>query len=136
MKLNLVTVLGDDEVGVVADVQDARASRRHRSGSRACSATALEALIRTASSKTRVTACSRPSPIDPRFGIGYQSLAVVSRNLGQTDEDAGWDIKDRQSEHRRDDGTRALPTRAACTPRLTGDYQQCVKEYGELICSL
>jgi tetratricopeptide (TPR) repeat protein len=69
--------------------------------------------------------------LDPRFGIGYQSLAVVSRNLGQT-QDALAHIKealrylDGMTERERYN-TRGMYS------RLTGDYQQCVKEYGELI---
>ncbi|HEU4688471.1 MAG TPA: protein kinase [Vicinamibacterales bacterium] len=69
--------------------------------------------------------------LDPRFGIGYQSLAVVSRNLGQP-QDALANIKealrylDGMTERERYN-TRGMYS------RLTGDYQQCVKEYGELI---
>jgi serine/threonine protein kinase/tetratricopeptide (TPR) repeat protein len=69
--------------------------------------------------------------IDPRFGIGYQSLAVVYRNLGQTDE-ALTHIKEA---YRNIDGMteRERYNTRGMYARLTGDYQQCVKEYGELI---
>ena len=69
--------------------------------------------------------------IDPRFGIGYQSLAVVSRNLGQTDE-ALAHIKEA---YKNIDGMteRERYNTRGMYSRLTGDYQQCVKEYGELI---
>jgi serine/threonine protein kinase/Flp pilus assembly protein TadD len=93
-------------------------------------ATALEA-----SSKNNFEAAEdslrKAIELDPRFGIGYQSLAVVSRNLGQS-QDALANIKealrylDGMTERERYN-TRGMYS------RLTGDYQQCVKEYGELI---
>jgi eukaryotic-like serine/threonine-protein kinase len=69
--------------------------------------------------------------LDPRFGIGYQSLAGVSRNLGrlqnaQTYIKEGLRSIDGMTERERYN-TRGMYA------RLTGDYQQCVKEYGELI---
>jgi tetratricopeptide (TPR) repeat protein len=69
--------------------------------------------------------------IDPRFGIGYQSLAVVSRNLGQPQE-ALQHIKEA---YRNIDGMteRERYNTRGMYARLTGDYEQCVKEYGELI---
>ena len=73
----------------------------------------------------------RPWSIDPTFGIGYQLLAVASRNLGQQ-QDAERYIKealrylDGMTERER------FSTRGMFY-RVTGDYQQCVKEYGELI---
>jgi tetratricopeptide (TPR) repeat protein len=69
--------------------------------------------------------------LDPRFGIGYQSLAVVSRNLGQPQEA----LKHIQTAFRNIDGMterERLNTRGMYA-RLTGDYQQCVKEYDGLI---
>ena len=69
--------------------------------------------------------------LDPNFGIGYQSLAVVSRNLGDLEaaqeyiEEAVRNI-DGMTERER------YNTRGMFS-RLTGDYQQCVKEYGQLI---
>ena len=69
--------------------------------------------------------------LDPKFGLGYQGLAVMSRNLGRQ-EDAEKYIKealrhlDGMTERERF-GTRGFYY------RMTGDYQQCVKEYGELI---
>ena len=69
--------------------------------------------------------------VDPKFGVGYQLLAVQARNLGQL-QDADRYINealkylDNMTERER------LSTRGMYY-RLTGDYQQCVKEYGELI---
>ena len=69
--------------------------------------------------------------LDPKFGIGYQGLAVVSRNLGRLD-DADKYIKealrtlDGMTERER------FVTRGMYY-RVSGDYQQCVKEYGELV---
>jgi len=69
--------------------------------------------------------------LDPRFGIGYQVLSAVSRNMGQLD-DAEKYIRqalrylDGMTERER------LSTRGFYD-RVTGDYQQCVKEYGDLV---
>ncbi len=69
--------------------------------------------------------------LDPNFGIGYQGLAVVSRNLGNL-QDAEKYINealkylDGMTERER------FSTRGMFY-RITGDYQQCVKEYGDLI---
>jgi tetratricopeptide (TPR) repeat protein len=69
--------------------------------------------------------------IDPRFGIGYQSLAVVSRNLGQTQEA----LRHIKEAYKNIDGMteRERYNTRGMYARLTGDYQQCVKEYGELL---
>jgi tetratricopeptide (TPR) repeat protein len=69
--------------------------------------------------------------LDPKFGLGYQGLAVMSRNLGRN-ADAEKYIKqalqylDGMSERER------LGTRGYYD-RLVGDNQQCVAEYGELL---
>ena len=69
--------------------------------------------------------------LDPTFGIGYQGLSVISRNLGKLD-DADTYIKqalqylDGMTERER------FVTRGMYY-RVSGDYQQCVKEYGELV---
>jgi serine/threonine protein kinase/tetratricopeptide (TPR) repeat protein len=69
--------------------------------------------------------------LDPKFGVGYQLMAAASRNLGQL-PDAEMYIKqalqflDSMTERERY-STRGL------FYRVTGDYQQCVKEYGELV---
>ncbi|MEQ1760246.1 MAG: protein kinase [Vicinamibacterales bacterium] len=69
--------------------------------------------------------------LDPTFGIGYQLLAVASRNVGRQ-ADAEKYINqalrylDGMTERER------FSTRGMFY-RVTGDYQQCVKEYGDLL---
>ena len=69
--------------------------------------------------------------LDPTFGLGYQSLAATSRNVGKM-EDAEKYAKealrylDGMTERER------FSTRGNYY-RMTGDLQQCVREYGELI---
>ena len=85
----------------------------------------------TAGSRRRGRALPRPSSCDPKFGIGYQALAIASRNLGQ----AAGSREVHQGSARHLDG---MTERERYRTRgmfylVTGDYQQCVKEYGELI---
>ena len=74
---------------------------------------------------------TRAVELDPKFGIGYQILAYSSRNIGKT-QDAEKYINealrylDGMTERER------FSTRGFFY-RITGDYQQCVKEYGELV---
>ena len=69
--------------------------------------------------------------LDPNFGLGYAGMAIASRNLDKQ-QDAEKYIKeavrhlDSMTERERY-RTRGL------FYYLTSDYQQCVKEYGELI---
>jgi serine/threonine protein kinase/tetratricopeptide (TPR) repeat protein len=69
--------------------------------------------------------------LDPTFGIGYQGMAAMSRNLGRT-EDAEKYIKealrhlDGMTDRERF-GTRGLYY------RMIGDNQQCAKEYSEML---
>jgi serine/threonine protein kinase/tetratricopeptide (TPR) repeat protein len=69
--------------------------------------------------------------LDPTFGLGYQGLAVMSRNLGRI-EDADKYIKealrhlDGMTDRERF-GTRGFYY------RMIGDNQQCAKEYEELL---
>ena len=69
--------------------------------------------------------------VDPKFGVGYQLLAIQSRNVGQLQEAVKYinealKYLDGMTERER------YSTRGFYY-RLTGDYPQCVKEYGELI---
>jgi eukaryotic-like serine/threonine-protein kinase len=74
---------------------------------------------------------SKAVELDPKFGVGYQLMATASRNLGKL-PDAEMYIKqalqflDGMTERER------YSTRGFFY-RVTGDYQQCVKEYGELV---
>jgi tetratricopeptide (TPR) repeat protein len=69
--------------------------------------------------------------LDPKFGIGYQLLAVASRNTGRL-QDADKYINEALKYV---DGMteRERYSVRGFYYRTTGDYQQCVKEYGELI---
>jgi serine/threonine protein kinase/Flp pilus assembly protein TadD len=69
--------------------------------------------------------------LDPGFGLGYQGLAIMSRNLGKLEDANKY-------------ATEALKHLEAMTERerfavrasyymTTGDFHQCEKEYGELI---
>lgn len=69
--------------------------------------------------------------LDPKFGLGYQGLAVMSRNMGRlqdAEKYAGEALQylDNMTERER------YATRGYYANR-TGDFQQCVSEYGELI---
>jgi tetratricopeptide (TPR) repeat protein len=69
--------------------------------------------------------------LDPSFGVGYQVLSVVSRNLGQM-QDAKKYI-DMAMSHLDTMTDREQLTTRGFLYRVTGDNQQCVKEYGALI---
>jgi eukaryotic-like serine/threonine-protein kinase len=76
---------------------------------------------------------SKAVELDPKFGLGYAGLANVSAN--QTNQkDAEKYITEAL---RYVDGMteRERHTTRAGFYRLTGDYPQCVKEYGELLAS-
>jgi tetratricopeptide (TPR) repeat protein/predicted Ser/Thr protein kinase len=74
---------------------------------------------------------SRAVQIDPKFGLGYQLLAVYSRNLGRLQDagkfaSQGLQYLDGMTERER------YATRGIYF-RVTGDYQKCVEQYNELI---
>ena len=69
--------------------------------------------------------------LDPKFGIGYQGLAALARNQGRNEEA----LKYVTEALRYVDG---MTERERYTTRglyytLTGDYPQCVKDFGDLI---
>jgi tetratricopeptide (TPR) repeat protein len=69
--------------------------------------------------------------IDPKFGVGYQLLAVQARNSGNLQEaqkyiDQALQYLDTMTERER------YATRGF-NYRLQGDWSLCVKEYGELV---
>jgi len=74
---------------------------------------------------------ARTVELDPKFGIGYQALATLSLNQGNL-QDAEKYFKealrylDSMTERER-------YTTRGMYYRMTGDYQQCVKEYSDLI---
>ena len=76
-------------------------------------------------------AFSKAVEIDPKFGAGYVGMAAMARNLGRP-QDADRYIKealrylDGMTERERFNARGMLYIG-------TGDYQQCVKEYGDLV---
>jgi serine/threonine protein kinase/tetratricopeptide (TPR) repeat protein len=69
--------------------------------------------------------------LDPKFGIGYQGLAALARNQGRNEEA----LKYVTEALRYVDG---MTERERYTTRglyytLTGDYPQCVKDFGDLL---
>ena len=72
----------------------------------------------------------RAVELDPNFGVGWQLLAVYSRNLGRL-QDAEQYIKE-ALRHLEGMTERERFNSRGFFYRLTGDYQQCVKEYGDL----
>jgi tetratricopeptide (TPR) repeat protein len=76
---------------------------------------------------------SKAVELDPKFGLGYAGLANVAANLTNA-EDATRYITEAL---RYVDGMteRERYTTRGGFYRLTGDYSQCVKEYGELLVS-
>jgi serine/threonine protein kinase/tetratricopeptide (TPR) repeat protein len=69
--------------------------------------------------------------LDPGFGLGYQGLALMSRNLGKPQDAEKYNAEALRHLERMTDRER-FAVRASYYMN-TGDSQQCVKEYGELI---
>ncbi len=74
---------------------------------------------------------SKAVSLDPKFGVGYQGLAVALRNLGQLQESEKYTNEalshlDGMTERERY-STRGFAYRVA------GDWPQCVQEYGALV---
>ena len=69
--------------------------------------------------------------LDPEFGLGYQGLALISRNLGKLQDADKYNTEALRHLERMTDRER-FAVRAAYYMN-TGDSQQCVKEYAELI---
>ena len=93
-------------------------------------ATAAEALSRSKYEDALQT-FSKAVALDPNFGLGYAGMAIASRNLDRQ-QDAEKHIKEAV---RHLDG---MTERERYRTRglfyfITGDYQACVKEYGDLI---
>ncbi len=74
---------------------------------------------------------SKAVQLDSKFGLGYQGLAVMSRNMGRLQDSEKYASEalrylDGMTERER------YATRGYYAIR-TGDYQQCVREYSDLI---
>ncbi len=74
---------------------------------------------------------ARAIQVDPKFGIGYQALAAVSLNLGAV-KDAERYAQEALS-HLDGMTQREVYSIRGLYYLTTGDYPQCVKEYGDLI---
>ena len=68
---------------------------------------------------------------DPSFGIAYELAAVASRNLGRFEEAKQYIAQALQ--HRETMTEREKLTTLGMSFRLSGNYQECVKQYGDLI---
>src|SRR5262249_22803861 len=69
--------------------------------------------------------------LDPDFGLGYQGIAAMSGNLGNLQDRDKYAKEALRHLDKMTDRER-FATRGYYS-RVTGDYQQCIKEYGELI---
>ena len=109
-------------------------------GMTSVSATSLEvaryyALAQSAASNGKfeeaLQQASKAVALDPAFGIGYQLMAVASRNLGRLQDAERYS---RESLRHLDGMTeRERYSSRGLFYRITGDYQQCVSEYGRMI---
>ena len=93
-------------------------------------ATAMEALSRSKFEEARQR-FSRAAELDPNFGLAYAGMAIASRNLDRQ-HDAETYVQEAITHL---DG---MTERERYRTRglyyfITGDYQACVKEYGDLI---
>ena len=68
--------------------------------------------------------------LDPEFGLGYQALAVISRNLGRLQE-ANTYINE-ALRHLTGMTERERFATRGFQFRLTGDYKQCANEFGQM----
>src|SRR5262249_23260962 len=69
--------------------------------------------------------------LDPNFGIAYELAAVASRNLGRLEEAKQYIAQALQ--HRETMTAREKLTTLGMSFRLSGNYQECVKQYSDLI---
>jgi tetratricopeptide (TPR) repeat protein len=74
---------------------------------------------------------SKAVALDPDFGIGYLLLAAASRNMGRLDDNSGY-IKQALS-HLDGMTERERYSTRGYASWVSGDYEECVKQYGELI---
>jgi tetratricopeptide (TPR) repeat protein len=69
--------------------------------------------------------------LDPNFGTAYQLAAVASRSLGRIDEAKNYIAQ--ALSHRATMTDREKLSTLGMSFRLSGDYQECVKQYSDLI---
>ncbi len=69
--------------------------------------------------------------LDPKFGLGYQGLAAMSRNVGRLQDAEKYAREALNHVARMTDRERVVARGNYYS--LVGDYQQCVKAYGEVL---
>ncbi len=93
-------------------------------------AVAMDALSRSRFEESRQS-FAKAVALDPNFGLAYAGLAIASRNLDKQ-QDAEKYVKEAVRHLDGMTGRERLRTRGLFY-YVTGDYQNCVKEYGDLI---
>jgi serine/threonine protein kinase/tetratricopeptide (TPR) repeat protein len=78
-----------------------------------------------------VATAQKAMELDPNFGLGYWLLAIASRNVGETQAAERYAAEalrhlDRMTERQR-------YAMRGTVQRVLGNWQQCAKEYGELL---
>jgi tetratricopeptide (TPR) repeat protein len=91
---------------------------------------AMEALSRSKFDEAR-EGFSKAVSLDPKFGLAYAGMAIASRNMDRQ-QDAEKFIKEAVS-HLDGMTERERYRTRGLFYMVTGDYQQCAKEYGDLI---
>jgi tetratricopeptide (TPR) repeat protein/tRNA A-37 threonylcarbamoyl transferase component Bud32 len=69
--------------------------------------------------------------LDPKFGLGYQGLAAMSRNLGRLQDAEKYARESLNYVASMTDRERVVAR--GLYYNMVGDYQQCVKEYGDAL---
>jgi tetratricopeptide (TPR) repeat protein len=138
----------EDVVGVVAELAsrvrqalgDDRPDSVQRFATQTFAATKLDVIrqyaigaeaLSTSSFDEALQGFSKTVALDPNFGLGYAGMAIASRNLDRP-QDAEKYIKEAVS-HLDGMSERERYRTRGLFYYITGDYQACVKEYGDLI---
>jgi len=74
---------------------------------------------------------SKAVALDPNFGIGYLLLAAASRNMGRMDENTGYITE--ALRHIDSMTEREQYSTRGYSYWVSGDYEECVNEYGKLV---
>ena len=93
-------------------------------------AAALDASADNKFEEARMNA-SKAVALDPNFGIGYLVLAAASRNMGRLDDNTAY-IKQALSHIDSMTERERFSTRGY-SYWVSGDYEECVNEYGKLV---
>ncbi|MEZ5289620.1 MAG: protein kinase [Vicinamibacterales bacterium] len=93
-------------------------------------ADAMESLSNSQFDDARA-AFERATSLDPNFGLAYAGMAIASANMGQPQE-AGAYVKEAMRHVDRMTERERFRTRGLFY-YLTNDYENCVKEYGDLL---